>query len=154
MVIARADRDVQAKFLLRNGADEVINPEKQIAEWAAIRYTSDNILDYIRLDDNHAIYLAETSAWDAAAAQLKEKQPNITPQELSEHLGVSVVTVEGAYSQLMDEGYITSRPKSGFFVSRLSRPGSQYYAAHRERKNDHARRSGALYCLRRMHPCM
>ena len=56
VVIARADRDVQAKFLLRNGADEVINPEKQIAEWAAIRYTSDNILDYVRLDDNHAIY--------------------------------------------------------------------------------------------------
>ena len=26
LVISRADRDVQAKFLLRNGADEVINP--------------------------------------------------------------------------------------------------------------------------------
>ena len=37
LVVARADREVQAKFLLRNGADEVINPEKQIAEWAAIR---------------------------------------------------------------------------------------------------------------------
>ena len=34
----------------------MINPEKQIAEWAAIRYTSDNILDYVRLDDNHALY--------------------------------------------------------------------------------------------------
>ncbi len=56
LVVSRADRDVQAKFLLRNGADEVINPEKQIAEWAAIRYASNHILDYIRLDDNHAIY--------------------------------------------------------------------------------------------------
>ena len=37
MVISRAERDVQAKFLLRNGADEVIYPEKQIANWAAIR---------------------------------------------------------------------------------------------------------------------
>ena len=36
MVISRAERDVQAKFLLRNGADEVIYPEKQIANWAAI----------------------------------------------------------------------------------------------------------------------
>jgi Trk K+ transport system NAD-binding subunit len=34
---------VQAKVLLRNGADEVINPEKQIAQWAAIRYASDHI---------------------------------------------------------------------------------------------------------------
>ena len=55
-VVSRADRDVQAKFLLRNGADEVINPEKQIAEWAAIRYASDHILDYIKLDEQHAIF--------------------------------------------------------------------------------------------------
>ncbi|MBR5730713.1 MAG: TrkA family potassium uptake protein [Firmicutes bacterium] len=56
LVVSRADREVQAKFLLRNGADEVINPEKQIAEWAAIRYGSDHILDYIKLDDDHAIF--------------------------------------------------------------------------------------------------
>ncbi|MCR4607807.1 MAG: TrkA family potassium uptake protein [Oscillospiraceae bacterium] len=56
LVVSRADRDVQAKFLLRNGADEVINPEKQVAEWAAIRYASDHVLDYIRLDDDHAIF--------------------------------------------------------------------------------------------------
>ncbi len=55
-VVSRADREVQAKFLLRNGADEVINPEKQIAEWAAIRYASNHILDYIKLDESHAIY--------------------------------------------------------------------------------------------------
>ncbi|MBR0105202.1 MAG: TrkA family potassium uptake protein [Firmicutes bacterium] len=55
-VVSRADRDVQEKFLLRNGADEVINPERQIAEWAAIRYASNHILDYISLDDDNAIY--------------------------------------------------------------------------------------------------
>ncbi len=56
LVVSRADSDDQTKFLLRNGADEVINPEKQIAEWSAIRYASDYILDYIRLDNEHAIY--------------------------------------------------------------------------------------------------
>ncbi len=56
LVVSRADREVQAKFLLRNGADEVINPEKQIAEWAAIRYASDHVLDYIKLDEDHAIF--------------------------------------------------------------------------------------------------
>lgn len=55
-IVSRADREVQAKFLLRNGADEVINPEKQIAEWAAIRYGSNHILDYIKLDADHAIF--------------------------------------------------------------------------------------------------
>lgn len=56
LVVSRADREIQAKFLLKNGADEVIIPEKQIAEWAAIRYASNHILDYIRLDEDHAIY--------------------------------------------------------------------------------------------------
>ncbi len=56
LVVSRADRDVQAKFLLRNGADEVIIPEKQVAKWAAIRYASNHVLDYIKLDEEHAIY--------------------------------------------------------------------------------------------------
>lgn len=56
LVVSRAERDVQAKFLLRNGADEVVYPEKQVAEWAAIRYTADHILDYIEIDDGHAIF--------------------------------------------------------------------------------------------------
>jgi trk system potassium uptake protein TrkA len=56
LVVSRADREPQARFLLKNGADEVINPEKQVAEWAAIRYGSDHILDYIKLDDDHAIF--------------------------------------------------------------------------------------------------
>lgn len=56
MVVSRANREVQAKFLLRNGADEIVNPEEQIAKWTAIRYTSDHILDYIELDESHAIF--------------------------------------------------------------------------------------------------
>lgn len=56
LVVARASRGVQAKFLLRNGADEVVYPEKQLAKWTAIRYTADHILDYIQLDDSHSIF--------------------------------------------------------------------------------------------------
>jgi len=56
LVIARADREVQAKFLLRNGADHVVNPDKQLARWTAIRYTSNHILDFIELDPSHAIF--------------------------------------------------------------------------------------------------
>ncbi len=56
LVVSRAARDVQAKFLLRNGADEVVYPEKQLAKWTAIRYTADHILDYIELDEEHAMY--------------------------------------------------------------------------------------------------
>ena len=56
MVISRAARDVHAKFLLRNGADEVVYPEKQLAVWTAVRYSADHILDYVQLDDTHAIF--------------------------------------------------------------------------------------------------
>lgn len=55
-VVARASRDVQQKFLLRNGADEVVYPEKQLALWTAIRYSSDHILDYIQLDGEYSIF--------------------------------------------------------------------------------------------------
>ncbi|MDY3030590.1 MAG: TrkA family potassium uptake protein [Clostridia bacterium] len=55
-VVSRAARDVHAKFLLRNGADEIVYPEKQLAVWTAIRYSSDHIFDYIELDDSYAIF--------------------------------------------------------------------------------------------------
>lgn len=55
-VIARASRGVQEKFLLRNGADKVVYPEKQLASWTAIRCTSEHILDYIELDGDHSIF--------------------------------------------------------------------------------------------------
>ena len=64
LVISRAERDVQEKFLLRNGADKVIYPEKQVAKWASIRYTDDHILDYMEVDASHAIIEVEVpSGW-------------------------------------------------------------------------------------------
>ncbi len=58
-VVSRAARDVHAKFLLRNGADEIIYPERQLAEWTAIRYGSDHILDFIALEGPYSIYEVE-----------------------------------------------------------------------------------------------
>ena len=59
MVVSRAATDVQEKFLLRNGADEVVYPEKQLAKWAAIRYSASHVLDYIELDGENAIFEVE-----------------------------------------------------------------------------------------------
>ena len=55
-VISKATRDIQAKFLLRNGADEVIYPDKDIAEKFAARYSVNNVFDYIELAQGYAIY--------------------------------------------------------------------------------------------------
>ena len=59
MVVSRAARDVHAKFLLRNGADEIVYPEKQLAKWTAIRYSADHIFDYIELGGDFAIFEIE-----------------------------------------------------------------------------------------------
>ncbi len=56
LVVSRATTDGQEKFLLRNGADEVVYPEKQLAKWTAIRYSADHILDYVELDEEHAMF--------------------------------------------------------------------------------------------------
>ena len=63
-VLARASRDVHAKFLLRNGADDVIYTEKETAERLAVKYGSDNIFNYIELNDEYSIYeIAVPSSW-------------------------------------------------------------------------------------------
>ena len=59
LVVSRAASDFHARFLLRNGADKVIFPEKQMAKWAAVRYGSNNMLDYVELDENVSIFELE-----------------------------------------------------------------------------------------------
>jgi len=64
-VVSRASREVHRKFLLRNGADDVVYPEKQLAAWTAVRHTTDLVQDYIALDDQYAIYdLAVPADWN------------------------------------------------------------------------------------------
>lgn len=58
-VYSKADEDIQAKFLLRNGADEVIYPEKDVARRLAISEGSDSIFDCIELSDDYAIFEIE-----------------------------------------------------------------------------------------------
>ena len=44
------------RCLLRNGADAVVFPERELGYWTAIRYSSDNIADYVELSDGYAIF--------------------------------------------------------------------------------------------------
>lgn len=55
-VVSKASRDIQAKFLLRNGADEVVYPERDIAEHISVRHTSDNIFEYVELTDKYSMF--------------------------------------------------------------------------------------------------
>lgn len=94
-VISRASRDVQAKFLLRNGADEVIYPEEQVANWTAIRCSSDTIFDYMDLGDDSAIFeVAVPAAWAGKTLQQldvrKKYNINVLARREQGHLKMSV----------------------------------------------------------------
>ncbi|MFI3200781.1 MAG: TrkA family potassium uptake protein [Eubacteriales bacterium] len=56
LVISKANRDIHAKFLLKNGADEVIYPDKDIAEKWAARYSMNHVFDYMEMAEGYAIY--------------------------------------------------------------------------------------------------
>ncbi|WP_273477636.1 potassium channel family protein [Faecalicoccus acidiformans] len=55
-VISKADRDIQAKFLLKNGADEVVYPNRDIADKVAVRCSMNNVFDYVELSQGYSIY--------------------------------------------------------------------------------------------------
>ena len=64
MVISTAKRDIQADLLKKIGADEIVYPEREIAEKLAVRYNANNIFDFIKLTSEYAIYEIPTpSEW-------------------------------------------------------------------------------------------
>lgn len=64
-------------------------------------------------------YLYRRIRDDIAADVLEAGDRLPSKRSLAQHLGVSLVTVEGAYAQLVAEGYVRSRPRSGYFVNAL-----------------------------------
>lgn len=63
-VVSKASTRIQEKFLLRNGADAVVYPEKDLAYKLAVQYTGRNIFDYHQLADNVAVYeIAVPRTW-------------------------------------------------------------------------------------------
>ena len=63
-VVSKANRDIQMKFLLRNGADEVVYPERDIAEKTAIRFSANHVLDYVGLPGGLGMYeIRVPDAW-------------------------------------------------------------------------------------------
>ena len=63
-VISKANKDLHAKFLKRNGADEMVYPDRDIAEKTAVAYSSDQVFDFIELADGYSIYeIAPEKKW-------------------------------------------------------------------------------------------
>lgn len=80
----------------------------------------------LRLDSraDEALYeqLARHIAGEIMAGRLQAQERLPSKRALSAHLRLSRSTVETAYAQLVAEGYITSRERSGYFVASYSPP--------------------------------
>ncbi|MDE6598020.1 MAG: TrkA family potassium uptake protein [Clostridia bacterium] len=64
-VVSRADTDIQRKFLFRVGADEVVYPNRDIAEKLAVKLNSENVYDYIEVDSQYSIFeIAVPAKWN------------------------------------------------------------------------------------------
>lgn len=69
-VVSKANRDIHAKFLLRNGADEVIYPDRDIADKVAVRFSANQVFDYVELGRGFSIYeIAPLPEWIGRSIQ-------------------------------------------------------------------------------------
>jgi len=55
-VVSKADREIQEKFLLRNGADEAIHPERDVAFRAARKYSVQNVFEYFEMSGEFSLF--------------------------------------------------------------------------------------------------
>jgi len=85
-VVSKTNRDIQAKFLLRNGADEVINPEKEMAEKLAIRYNANKIFDFIKLTPQYSIYeIPVEPSW---------QNKSISTLDIRKKYGINIIAIK------------------------------------------------------------
>ena len=99
-VVSMSGNEIQSKFLLRNGADEVIYPQKDMALKTAVRYNAENIFDFIQLDNDNGIFeLAIPEEWvgkDVVSANIRKEY----------NLNVLAVKKGGTETVLAIAGYV------------------------------------------------
>lgn len=116
-VISKADRAIHEKFLLRNGANEVIHPERDAALRAARKYSMRNVFDFFELADDFSIFeISPPDSWfgksikqigvrskyniNIIAAKQKGKMMPVTSADYifnqNEHLIIAGNTKDGA----------------------------------------------------------
>lgn len=98
-VIARATSERQERLLLRCGADETVYPERQLGRWTAIRYSMDNVLEYIDMPDDYAILKVSVPAeWDGK---------RIAELGVRRNFGINILGVERERMDMAVSGEIT-----------------------------------------------
>ena len=99
-VVSKATTEIQRKFLLKNGADEVVYPDRDIAEKLAVKLNSKKVFDYIELNDEYSIFeIAAPKHW--AGKKLVDLNPR-------KKYGLNILTVKKGVSVVaeLDANYI------------------------------------------------
>lgn len=85
-VVSKAATEIQRKFLLRNGADEVVYPDRDIAEKLAVKLNSKKVFDYIELNAEYSIFeIAAPKHW--AGKKLVDLNPR-------KKYGINILTIK------------------------------------------------------------
>ena len=111
-VVARASDDIHEKLLKDNGADEVVYPEKQFADWTAIRYTSEHVLDYIELDDGYSIFEVNVpEKWvDKSIIELDVRKKH--------NINIIAITVNGKMNMAVTPDTVLTKENTVFVAGR------------------------------------
>ena len=85
-VVSKATTEIQRKFLLRNGADEVVYTDHDIAEKLAVKLNSAKVFDYIELDAEYSIFeIAVPTEW------YRKKIVDVNPRR---KYGINILTIK------------------------------------------------------------
>lgn len=96
-VISKANTEIHAKFLLRNGADEVTYPERDSAQKLATRCSVDNIFDFIELTKDTAIYeIPILESWEGKSIVKIDARRKYRINILAVKNGTSIQALPGA----------------------------------------------------------
>ena len=98
-VISKATRDIQAKFLLRNGADEVVYPDRDIAKRIAVKVSANHVYDYLEMGEYSIYEIQPLDEWVGKSI----KQMNFRVKYNANILGIKQ---EGHTSLLPDADYV------------------------------------------------
>ncbi len=94
-VVAKASTEIQRKFLLRNGADEVVYPDYDMAEKLAVTLHSTKVFDYVELNEETSIMeVAVPTRW--AGKRLADVNPR-------KNHGLNLLTVRKSNEALVTE---------------------------------------------------
>ncbi len=101
-VVSKANRDIHARLLLKNGADEVVYPDRDVAEKAAVRYSANHVFDYTELSAGVSIYeILPLPAWIGKS---------IKTLDIRRIYGISIIGVKDT------EGKMTMLPGADYVI--------------------------------------